>query len=108
MRLLLVRHGETPSNVHHLLDTAVPGPALTELGEAQAAALPEALAGEVIEAVYASPLLRARLTADRGAAEREQHHQAGGEPGAQGAGAGQPGQTVTQVQAAHLATGFRT
>ncbi|MGW2647522.1 histidine phosphatase family protein [Streptomyces sp. NPDC001393] len=63
MRLLLVRHGETPSNVHHLLDTGVPGPALTPLGEAQAAALPEALAGEDIEAVYASTLLRTQLTA---------------------------------------------
>ncbi|MFI9250268.1 histidine phosphatase family protein [Streptomyces sp. NPDC053069] len=63
MRLLLVRHGETPSNVDHLLDTAVPGPGLTPLGEAQAAALPEALADEDIEAVYASPLLRTRLTA---------------------------------------------
>ncbi|MGQ5638230.1 MULTISPECIES: histidine phosphatase family protein [unclassified Streptomyces] len=70
MRLLLVRHGETPSNIGHLLDTAVPGPALTPLGEAQAAALPKALAGEDIEALYASTLLRARLTAAPLAAER--------------------------------------
>ncbi|AKJ09631.1 histidine phosphatase [Streptomyces incarnatus] len=70
MRLLLVRHGETPSNVRHLLDTAVPGPALTELGEAQAAALPEALADEDIEALYASTLLRTRLTAAPLAAAR--------------------------------------
>ncbi|MEV6116406.1 histidine phosphatase family protein [Streptomyces sp. NPDC052109] len=63
MRLLLVRHGETPSNVDHLLDTAVPGPGLTPLGEAQAAALPEALADEDIEALYASTLLRTQLTA---------------------------------------------
>ncbi|MEU6592463.1 histidine phosphatase family protein [Streptomyces sp. NPDC046881] len=63
MRLLLVRHGQTPSNVDHLLDTAVPGPGLTPLGEAQAAALPAALAGEDIEALYASTLLRTRLTA---------------------------------------------
>ncbi|MEU9478836.1 histidine phosphatase family protein [Streptomyces sp. NPDC048191] len=70
MRLLLVRHGETPSNVDRLLDTAVPGPALTPLGEAQAAALPEALADEDIEAVYASTLLRTRLTAAPLAAAR--------------------------------------
>ncbi|MFE5405698.1 histidine phosphatase family protein [Streptomyces sp. NPDC056580] len=63
MRLLLVRHGQTPSNVGRLLDTAVPGPGLTPLGERQAAALPGALAGEDIEAVYASTLLRTRLTA---------------------------------------------
>ncbi|MGW5371791.1 histidine phosphatase family protein [Streptomyces sp. NPDC004009] len=63
MRLLLVRHGQTPSNIGRLLDTAVPGPGLTPLGERQAAELPGALAGEDIEAVYASTLLRTRLTA---------------------------------------------
>jgi len=70
MRLLLVRHGQTPSNVDFLLDTAVPGPGLTELGERQAAALPEALAGEDIEAVYASTLVRTQLTAAPLAAAR--------------------------------------
>ncbi|MFC9283225.1 histidine phosphatase family protein [Streptomyces collinus] len=63
MRLLLVRHGQTPSNLDRLLDTAAPGPGLTPLGAQQAAALPEALAGEHLDAVYASDLLRARLTA---------------------------------------------
>jgi probable phosphoglycerate mutase len=63
MRLLLVRHGQTPSNIDQLLDTSVPGPGLTPLGERQAAALPRALAHEDIQALYASPLLRARLTA---------------------------------------------
>ncbi|MFF7971486.1 histidine phosphatase family protein [Streptomyces sp. NPDC007905] len=71
MRLLLVRHGQTPSNLDHLLDTGVPGPGLTPLGERQAAALPEALAGEDIEAVYASTLLRTRLTAAPLAAARD-------------------------------------
>ncbi|MFH0515776.1 histidine phosphatase family protein [Streptomyces sp. M41] len=70
MRLLLIRHGQTPSNLEHLLDTAVPGPGLTELGRAQAEALPEALAGEDIEAVYASTLTRTRLTAAPLAAAR--------------------------------------
>ncbi|MEU6506089.1 histidine phosphatase family protein [Streptomyces sp. NPDC046942] len=70
MRLLLVRHGETPSNVDHLLDTAVPGPGLTPLGEVQAAALPAALAGEAIEALYVSTLLRTQLTAAPLAAAR--------------------------------------
>jgi broad specificity phosphatase PhoE len=63
MRLILIRHGQTPSNVDHFLDTAVPGPGLTELGLGQAAALPEALAGEPIDAVYASNLVRTQLTA---------------------------------------------
>lgn len=64
MRLILVRHGQTPSNIEHYLDTAAPGPGLTELGLAQAAALPEVLAGEPIDAVYASNLVRTQLTAD--------------------------------------------
>ncbi|ALO97385.1 Isomerase [Streptomyces hygroscopicus subsp. limoneus] len=70
MRLLLVRHGQTPSNLDHLLDTAVPGPGLTPLGEAQAVALPEALAGEDIGALYASTLIRTQLTAAPLAAAR--------------------------------------
>lgn len=70
MRLLLVRHGETPTNLHRLLDTAAPGPGLTELGERQAAALPAALADEDVEALYASTLLRTRLTAAPLAAAR--------------------------------------
>ncbi len=70
MRLLLVRHGQTPTNVDYLLDTAVPGPGLTELGLAQADALPEALADEDIEALYVSTLLRTQLTAAPLAAAR--------------------------------------
>jgi probable phosphoglycerate mutase len=62
VRLLLIRHGQTPSNVHGALDTLVPGPGLTPLGHEQAAAIPEALAGERIEALYASVQTRAQLT----------------------------------------------
>ncbi|MGW6026766.1 histidine phosphatase family protein [Streptomyces sp. NPDC055099] len=63
MRLLLIRHGQTPSNLKHLLDTEVPGPGLTPLGQEQAAALPEALAAEKIDALYVSTLLRTQKTA---------------------------------------------
>jgi probable phosphoglycerate mutase len=70
MRLLLIRHGQTPTNIRFLLDTAAPGPGLTELGERQAAALPEALADEDIEALYASTLVRTQLTAAPLAAAR--------------------------------------
>jgi probable phosphoglycerate mutase len=63
MRLLLLRHGQTTSNVGGILDTAAPGAALTELGERQAAAVPEALREEPIQAVFASVLLRAQQTA---------------------------------------------
>ena len=63
MRLLLIRHGQTPSNVLGALDTLVPGPGLTELGLEQAAAIPDALAHEKIGALYASVQTRAQLTA---------------------------------------------
>jgi len=63
MRLTLVRHGQTPSNVLGLLDTDAPGPGLTELGHAQAAELPAALAGADIDRVYVSRLVRTHFTA---------------------------------------------
>ena len=63
MRLLLVRHGETPSNVAGALDTAAPGAPLTALGHRQAAALPAVLSAERIAAVHVSALVRTHLTA---------------------------------------------
>jgi len=63
MRLFLVRHGQTPSNLLRALDTGRPGPGLTELGQEQALALVARLAADHLDAVYASPLLRAQLTA---------------------------------------------
>lgn len=64
MRLLLVRHGQTPSNVHGILDTAVPGPGLTELGDEQAAALPGRLGDRGIEGIWVSNLTRTARTAE--------------------------------------------
>jgi probable phosphoglycerate mutase len=63
VRVLLIRHGQTPNNVTGALDTAVPGAGLTTLGQAQAAAVPEALEDQQIVAAYASPLTRTQLTA---------------------------------------------
>lgn len=63
MRLLLIRHGQTPGNVLGQLDTAHPGPGLTQLGERQAEALSRALANERIHALYASTLIRTQITA---------------------------------------------
>jgi broad specificity phosphatase PhoE len=63
VRLLLIRHGQTPANVAGALDTAAPGPGLTELGQRQAAAVPEALRDENVQGIYASRLLRTQLTA---------------------------------------------
>jgi probable phosphoglycerate mutase len=70
MRLLLIRHGQTIDNVNGALGTVIPGPALTELGEQQAAAIPHALASETIEAIYASNMRRTALTAAPLAAAR--------------------------------------
>ena len=63
MRLVLVRHGQTASNLVHAWDTAAPGAGLTDLGQAQAAALVEYLATERVDVLAASPLLRAQQTA---------------------------------------------
>jgi broad specificity phosphatase PhoE len=63
LRLHLVRHGQTPSNVHMALDSKPPGPPLTEQGQRQAAELAAALATEPVVAVYASTAVRAQQTA---------------------------------------------
>ncbi|MCU1472269.1 histidine phosphatase family protein [Amnibacterium sp.] len=62
MRLLLVRHGQIPSNVHGMLDTDEPGPPLTDLGREQASALVGTLADEPIEGLWASSLVRTQET----------------------------------------------
>lgn len=70
MRLLLIRHGQTPANVDGRLSTAIPGPGLTPLGHRQAAMVPGALRDVQVDAVYASLLLRTQLTAAPLAADR--------------------------------------
>ncbi len=70
MRLIFIRHGQTPANVLGLLDTAHPGPGLTELGATQAAAIPDALDGQGVDALFASTLIRTQLTAQPLAAAR--------------------------------------
>ncbi|KAA9108000.1 histidine phosphatase family protein [Microbacterium rhizomatis] len=63
MRLIFVRHGQTPANVKGILDTRVPGPGLTSLGLQQAESLPGALRDETIDAIYVSTMVRTQLTA---------------------------------------------
>jgi probable phosphoglycerate mutase len=60
MELLLIRHALP---VRRELDEGVADPELSEAGHAQAAHLADYLAPERIDAVYASPLQRARQTA---------------------------------------------
>lgn len=63
MRLLQVRHGQTPHNVTGALDTSAPGAGLTRLGRVQAQAVSAALADEEVSAVYATSIVRTQLTA---------------------------------------------
>ncbi len=64
LRMIFVRHGRTPWNVEGRVQG---GGALDEVGRAQAAALGERLRSEPIAAIYASPALRARQTAQAAA-----------------------------------------
>lgn len=61
--LLLARHGETDWNAQHRWQGHA-DPLLNDRGLAQAEALAEELAGEGIDAIYASDLARARQTAE--------------------------------------------
>jgi len=70
MRLFLIRHGQTPANVLGQLDTAHPGPGLTDLGARQASMIPDALRAQPLEAIVASTLVRTQLTAGPLAADR--------------------------------------
>jgi probable phosphoglycerate mutase len=65
MHLLLLRHGQTPSNVAGQLDTGFPGAPLTELGQRQAAAIPGGLEARGLplpESIAVSTLVRTQLT----------------------------------------------
>lgn len=64
MRLLLLRHAQTPSNVKALLDTEVPGPGLTDVGHQQAQRLVERMADHQPTAVFVSNMVRTHLTAE--------------------------------------------
>jgi probable phosphoglycerate mutase len=66
---MLVRHGQTESNVRRALDSKPPGPPLNLFGRQQAADLAADLADEPIAAVYASVAVRAQQTAEPVAAK---------------------------------------
>ena len=69
MRLLLARHGETPWNAEGRYQ-GQEDIALSPIGEAQARALGERLAGVEIARAVASPLTRARRTAELALGDR--------------------------------------
>jgi len=70
MRLILIRHGQTPANVEGILESTVPGPGLTDLGRTQAEELVDALADQPIDALFVSTMVRTHLTAAPLAAAR--------------------------------------
>jgi probable phosphoglycerate mutase len=61
--ILLVRHGETPTT-GKVLPGRAPGLHLSERGRAQADAVAGRLSGLPVDAIYSSPLERARETAE--------------------------------------------
>ncbi|MQA61658.1 MAG: histidine phosphatase family protein [Actinophytocola sp.] len=63
MKLQLIRHAQSTSNVLKILNTRMPGPPLTELGEQQADALADQLTEDPVVAVYCSVATRAQQTA---------------------------------------------
>ena len=64
MKLYFVRHGESEANVLKVISNRGLIHPLTELGRQQAAQLAQSLAAVPIAKIYASPLLRARQTAE--------------------------------------------
>src|SRR5262245_52076804 len=63
MRLLIARHGQTRHNLDHRYQGVIDAP-LNETGRAQAAQLAKRLAGEKIDVIYSSPLVRSTQTAE--------------------------------------------
>ncbi len=64
MKLYFVRHGESDANVQHVISNRESAFHLTPQGQVQAHTLAETLRDISMTAIYASPVLRARETAD--------------------------------------------
>lgn len=64
MRLCFVRHGESEANVRHVISNRASPFGLTERGRQQARALADRLKDVPFTAIYSSPILRARETAE--------------------------------------------
>ena len=63
-RVIIVRHGQTTSNAERIISGHQDNAVLTELGVSQAKKVGKTLAGLEFDAVYASPLQRARRTCE--------------------------------------------
>ena len=67
--LTWVRHAQSTANAAGIIDTTVPGPGLTALGEAQAQAIAESLKVNAYDGIFVSDMVRTQLTAAPLAAE---------------------------------------
>ncbi|BBY81714.1 histidine phosphatase family protein [Mycolicibacterium pulveris] len=63
MTLTFVRHGQSEANAADRIDTSVPGPGLTQLGQDQAEEVAVILADRGFDGIYASNMVRTQLTA---------------------------------------------
>lgn len=63
MTLTFVRHGQSQANAADRIDTSVPGPGLTPLGQQQADNVAMILADRNFDGIYASNMVRTQLTA---------------------------------------------
>lgn len=63
MRVTFVRHGQSYGNVSGNIDTKVPGPVLTPLGQQQAQDIVKVLGDNNYDAIYASTMVRTQQTA---------------------------------------------
>jgi len=61
--LTFIRHAESQSNAQHVINTDIPGPSLTEEGQAQAEQLAHQLARNDFDGIYASNMVRTQQTA---------------------------------------------
>ena len=61
--LTFIRHAESESNAHHMINTDVPGPSLSEEGQGQAEQLAHQLSRNNFDGVYASDMVRTQQTA---------------------------------------------
>ncbi len=63
MTLTFVRHGESQANADGIIDTTVPGPGLTPLGEGQAQQIAHQLGRNNYDGIFASTMARTQQTA---------------------------------------------
>ncbi|MGB6206150.1 histidine phosphatase family protein [Mycobacterium sp.] len=61
--LTFIRHAESEANAQHVINTDVPGPSLTENGQAEAEQLAHQLSRNNFDAIYASTMVRTQETA---------------------------------------------